>query len=485
MSTILLVEDDNTSRELLVHRLVNCGYQVLQAACGKDAKEMVLCCLPDLILLDVTLPDINGLKILESLKSNTKTAEIPIIVVSGRDSNDDVIKGLSMGASDYITKPYQWGIIMARIKSALRNIDATKLLKEALYQEKLNVQDKSTFLVNMSQEIREPLNGILGLIQQMNQTSLDDMQKQYLRLMDSSGGALLNIVNNLFDLSRAEEGTLETKSVPFNLEQLVKSVTQIIYQKACQKSLDIFIHVAEGVSLNVIGDPERISQILTNYALNAVKFTESGCITFKISANEGTSVGCCYRIIVEDTGIGLSQAAQKRLFQKFIQGDSTASGEDSGSGLGLSICKQIAKTLGGHVGMSSAEDKGTEFWLEIPLKFDDEDEVTDTASLEGKNVLLIGHSNFCTNYSHILSQWGLDTSLENGLSKSVLKNTGYDLVITNEQEVADKLHDVPFRVIQIHRGLMEKSSVANVIHLHEPVPPTVLKQTMLDLIGQA
>ena len=481
MSTILLVEDDTTSRELLVHRLVNCGYQVLQAACGKDAKEMVLCCLPDLILLDITLPDINGLKILESLKSNTKTSAIPVIIVSGRDSNDDVIKGLNMGASDYITKPYQWGIIIARIKSALRTIETTKLLKEALYQEKLNVQSKSDFLVNMSHEIRTPLNGILGLLQLMKQTELNDDQLQYLKLMNTSGDALLHIVNNLLDLSRAEAGLLEIDNVKFNIEELVKGVTEIIYSKACQKGLDIFIKAEEGINLNVLGDANRISQVLTNYASNALKFTETGCITFHISSNEGTESGCCYRITVEDTGIGLSQEAQKRLFQKFIQADASVAGEYGGSGLGLSICKQIAEALGGHVGMSSEEGEGTQFWLEIPLVFDEQEELYESLDLNGLNILIVGKANFCGNYEELLSAWGANVIKQKEISEKDLNDFNYDFAITNDLDTALALDKKSRKVIHIQQGLIEKTTTKTAITLHEPLRPTQFREALSDI----
>lgn len=483
MSTILLVEDDNTSRELLVHRLVNCGYQVLQAACGKDAKEMILCCLPDLILLDITLPDINGLKILESLKSNTKTSSIPVIIVSGRDSNDDVIQGLNLGASDYITKPYQWGIIMARVKSALRSIEATKLLKEALYQERLNVQSKSDFLVNMSHEIRTPLNGILGLLQLMNQTELTSDQKQYTKLMNTSGDALMHIVNNLLDLSRAEAGLLELDNGTFNLEEIVKGVSEIIYPKACQKGLDIFIHVDKGIKLDVIGDGNRISQILTNYAANALKFTESGCITFHVKANEGTEKSCCYKLMVEDTGIGLSQEAQKRLFQKFIQADSTIVNEYGGSGLGLSICKQLAEVMGGHVGMLSEEGKGTQFWLEIPLSFSSEEDLFTITSLKNKKILIIGTSHFCVNYNETLSEWGAEVTTSKEIPPSEVKKLTYDLVLTNCEQAARDMFDCSEKLIYISQGIMKNSLTCDATQLQEPLKPSVFHENVVKILG--
>ena len=133
--------------------------------------------------------------------------------------------------------------------------------------------------------------------------------------------------------------------------------------------------------------------------------------------------------------------------------------------------------------MSSEEGKGTQFWLEIPLKFDDEDEIPEPVSLEGKSILLIGHSYFCTNYSQTLSQWGADTVLEKTLNNTILKNTGYDLVITNDEDAAKKLEVASFKVIQIHRGLIEKSPATNIVHMHEPVRPSVLKETILTLLG--
>ena len=484
MSTILLVEDDVTSREMLVHRLVNCGYQVLQAACAKDAEEMVLCCLPDLILLDITLPDKSGLEVLKVLKGNSKTASIPVIIVSGRTSKEDMISGLDMGASDYITKPYQWGIINARIRSALRSIEVSRLLKEALYHEKINVQNKSDFLVNMSHEIRTPLNGILGVLQLMNTTKLSDEQSGYMKLMERSGTALTHIINGLLDFSKIQAGHLELFNKPFNLEDLLLAASEIIYPKARQKDLEIFINIEPGINLNVLGDEARLLQIITNYASNALKFTEKGCITFHLKTNQGTEEGSVYHLEVEDTGIGLSTEAQKKLFQKFIQADPSISQEYGGTGLGLAICKDIAEAMSGHVGMFSEEGEGTKFWVEVPLKYDSEKLVPEiNLNLEGKNILVTGSTHFCANYLEIINQnKGLVSSIESSeVSEKKLQNQ--DLVLTSSKSTFELCKSKEIPSIIIYEGLNYQIPKDDPEQLSSPLKTSDLKNSINTLLG--
>ncbi|MCH2205249.1 MAG: ATP-binding protein [Lentisphaerales bacterium] len=484
MSTILLVEDDVTSREMLVHRLVSCGFQVLQAGCAADAEEMVLCCLPDLILLDITLPDKSGLEVLKVLKGNSKTATIPVIIVSGRTSNDDIINGLNMGASDYITKPYQWGIINARIKSSLRSIEVARLLKEALYHEKINVQNKSDFLVNMSHEIRTPLNGILGVLQLMKTTALSDEQEGYLKLMDRSGTALTHIINGLLDFSKIEAGHLDLISEPFNLEDMLVAVSEIIYPKACQKELELFINIEPGTGLNVIGDEARLSQIITNYASNALKFTETGCITFHLRANQGTEKGTVYHFEVEDTGIGLSTEAQKKLFQKFIQADPSISQEYGGTGLGLSICKDIAEAMSGHVGMFSKEGEGTKFWVEIPMKYDEsllssEEDIC----LEGKNILIAGSTHFCSNYLDIINRnkGFVSTAIIDKLGQTNIEN--FDLIITSDTTTYEQCKSKNLPVIIIHDGINKRFAKEDPSQLQAPLKTSDLLNSISSLLN--
>lgn len=483
MSTILLVEDDVTSREMLVHRLVSCGYQVLQAACASDAEEMVLCCLPDLILLDITLPDKSGLEVLKVLKGNSKTAPIPVIIVSGRTSKEDIITGLNMGASDYITKPYQWGIINARIRSSLRSVEVARLLKEALYHEKINVQNKSDFLVNMSHEIRTPLNGILGVLQLMNTTELTAEQDGYMKLMERSGNALTHIINGLLDFSKIQAGHLELNHNPFNLEDLLLAASEIIYPRACEKELEIFINIDPDLNLNVVGDEARLLQIITNYASNALKFTEKGCITFHLKANQGTTHGSVYHLEVEDTGIGLSTEAQKKLFQKFIQADPSISEQYGGTGLGLAICKDIAEAMSGHVGMFSEEGEGTKFWVEVPLKYDPDKVVSEPQlNLEGKNILVTGSTHFCANYLDIISQnKGVVSTIESSeiSHNNLLK---YDLILTSSRSTYELCKSKGIPSIVIHEGLNYQIPKDDPEQLSAPLKTTDLKNSINTLL---
>ena len=229
-------------------------------------------------------------------------------------------------------------------------------------------RSKSEFLASMSHEIRTPMNGVIGMIGLLLGTRLDDKQHTYAKTARDCAESLLSIVNDILDVSKLEAGKIALESVDFRLDALVQSVSSLLMPRAREKGLEFSVEIAPEAGGNFTGDPTRIRQILLNLAGNAVKFTDKGGVRMLVSAP--CQAGGLYVLSFEviDTGIGISEQARSRLFQKFSQADSSITRRFGGSGLGLAICKQLVDLMGGTIGVSSTPGVGSRFRFEIPLQ---------------------------------------------------------------------------------------------------------------------
>mgnify|MGYP000633198745 CR=1 FL=1 len=222
-------------------------------------------------------------------------------------------------------------------------------------------QAKSTFLANMSHEIRTPMNAVIGMAQLMHQSELTDKQQNYLDKIDSSAKSLLNIINDILDFSKVEAGELEIENIPFQLEEVLVRVADIVGIKAQQKGLEFLFRVDPQTPNSLLGDPSRLSQVLINLAGNATKFTERGEIEISIKPLPLQNKQIRIEFSLRDTGIGLTQSQQANLFKPFIQADSSTTREYGGTGLGLAICKQLVELMGGEISIRSQPDIGSVF----------------------------------------------------------------------------------------------------------------------------
>ena len=225
---------------------------------------------------------------------------------------------------------------------------------------------KSAFLANMSHEIRTPLNAITGMIHILRKSGLTTNQVEKLKKIEIASNHLLEIINNVLELSKIEAGKFTLQSVPVHIKTLLENITSILGQKAQEKGIAL-ITDADAESCSVYGDDNRLQQALLNLAANALKFTDHGYVALRVREEEETSSTMTFRFEVEDTGIGISPEMQPRLFSAFEQADNSMSRKYGGTGLGLAITKKIAELMGGKAGVTSAEGKGSTFWFTAVL----------------------------------------------------------------------------------------------------------------------
>ena len=303
-----------------------------------------------------------------------------------------VVDGKVMGVLEFFTfqtvqRDEEFLAMMVLIGSQLGQVIIRQRVQEDLRRAKASAESancaKSEFLTTMSHEMRTPMSAILGMADLLSESTLDEEQQDYVRIFQRAGANLLDLINDILDLSKVESGHVELESVGFDLGPLLQKIIEIMTSTAHDRGLQLTLEILPGVPLGLVGDPKRLRQILINLVGNALKFTERGSVTLRVEPDPGLAIGGetarQLRFNVIDTGIGIAADKTEMIFDRFTQADSSTTRKYGGTGLGLAISKGLAGLMGGYIGCTSEVGKGSTFFLTATFGIRKETEIIKAA----------------------------------------------------------------------------------------------------------
>ncbi|THD81317.1 MAG: hybrid sensor histidine kinase/response regulator [Phenylobacterium sp.] len=384
---ILIVDDIADNRILLARRFSKRGVEIAEAESGQGALEAIEREAFDVVLLDVMMPDMNGLEVLKRIRANHSQAELPVIMVTGKAESQDMVEALTAGANDYITKPVDFAVALVRVSAQAarrRAEEEARLAREQLSRanedlerriaertaelvrtnEQLREANKAKdeFLAIVSHELRTPLNGMIATGQILASTPLAANQTRLVDIINGSAGQLFGIVGDLLDMLDLTAGGVTLSPAPARLDEIVQEAAAAAQPKAAAKGLTFRLDMAAIAKIGEITvDRRRLVDILARLLDNAVKFTDQGEVRLGV-VQRGDRVA----IEVTDTGVGLNTEQAARLFRPFEQADSSLTRKFGGLGLGLAITHGLVGLMGGEITAQGCPGGGAVFCVELP-----------------------------------------------------------------------------------------------------------------------
>ncbi len=300
------------------------------------------------------------------------------------------------------------GILFTMVIVPLYAASLTRQLHAAVDRANDANQAKSSFLANMSHELRTPLNGVIGVAELLAETKLDKDQREFSEIIRASANALLQLIDNVLDISRIEAGRINSSDEDFDLHRLVNGTVAMLETQAHGKGLMLAAHIAPQTPFHLNGDARHLRQVLINLIGNAIKFTEHGRVDVYVRP-VGQGQPQRLRFEVVDTGIGISEAAQTRIFDSFTQADPSVTRRFGGSGLGTTIAKQLVEALGGQIGLHSREGEGTSFWFELPFSLQAAPVMPPDAHFDAPmRVAILAGAGLATRIESVIQSWGAE-----------------------------------------------------------------------------
>ncbi len=382
---LILLVDDNSKNLQVLGSLLEGAYTTTFAVDGDGALEFVKKRQPDLILLDIMMPGIDGFEVCRRLKADPETREISVIFLTARAEMKDIVKGFAVGGVDYVTKPFQKEELLARVRTHItlrhsqkqfweqnlhlqQEIAERKQVEEELRNAKEAAETanlaKSEFLATMSHELRTPLTsiqGALGLILGGVAGQLPEKAAALIEIAHRNGDRLVRLINEILDIQKIEAGKMVFDLQRHDLAPLITQAVETNKAYAGTFGVKLVFQASVG-SADTLVDADRFAQVMANLLSNAAKFSpENGSVEISLTRTEGR-----IRIAVADHGPGIAEEFRPQLFEKFSQADSSDARQEGGTGLGLSICKAIVERMGGSIGYETGIGAGTMFYFNLP-----------------------------------------------------------------------------------------------------------------------
>ena len=371
-ASILIVDDDPVVRSLMRATLENDNFEVIEAVDGIEGCQLYEERHPDVLLVDVMMPRMDGFELCRELRGRLASAYVPIVVATSLDDVPSIARAYDAGATDFVPKPINWLVLNHRVRYILRASRAFEELRRnqarliaARDAAEAASRSKSEFLANMSHELRTPLNAIIGFSGMMSDRMfgpINDKYSEYAAVIGDSGRHLLAIINDILDLARADADRLTVADEEVEIARVVDLSSKIVQELAGKAEVD-FVIETEDLLPNVLGDAAKLTQILVNLLSNAIKFTPAGGRVFLKIARHPKD-GLIFR--VADTGIGMSAEQIPIALSPFGQVDSGLNRKYDGVGLGLPLTKRLIELHEGTIEITSEPGRGTTVDFHLP-----------------------------------------------------------------------------------------------------------------------